>query len=199
MGQSSAVIPARLPIHALRPSQAASLATEMLTHIPALRSFALQLCRNPDQADDLVQDALCRALGHLDSFTPGTRLRSWLFTILRNGFYSGLRKSRREVADPEGLLAARLAVAPAHDGALAMAQFLRVFAALSVEHRQVLTLVGAMGLTYDEAAMATRLKPGTVKSRVSRARAMLGENPWPQADGATIFVLNQASAAPSRR
>lgn len=173
-------------------------ASDILTHIPALRAFALQLCRNTDQADDLVQDALCRALNHLDRFTPGTRLRSWLFTILRNGFYSGLRKKRREVDDPLGLLVAGLAVGPAHDGAMATAQFLRTFAALSEDHRQVLTLVGAMGLTYDEAAKATRLKAGTVKSRVSRARALLGENPWPLADGPTLHVLCRASVEPKR-
>lgn len=181
-----------------RPEDDAALVPEILTHVPALRAFALQLCRSPDQADDLVQDALCRALGHLDSFAPGSQLRSWLFTILRNGFYSGLRKRRREVSDPEGLLAGRLAVAPDHDGALAMGQFLRAFADLSAEHRDALTLVGAWGLTYDEAALATQQRPGTVKSRVSRARALLGENPWPLADGATVFVLNQASAAPIR-
>ena len=92
---------------------------DILLHVPAMRAFALSLCRSPDRADDLVQDTIVRAWGHFDSFTPGTQLRSWLFTILRNGFYSDLRKRRREVADPEGAFVARLAVGPTHDGALA--------------------------------------------------------------------------------
>ena len=69
-----------------------------------------------------------RAWSHYDSFRPGSQLRSWLFTILRNSFYSDLRKRRREVADPEGAFVARLSVGPAHDGALALGEFLRAFA-----------------------------------------------------------------------
>jgi RNA polymerase sigma-70 factor (ECF subfamily) len=167
---------------------------DIVLHVPALRAFALSLCRSPDRADDLVQDTVVRAWSHFDSFTPGTHLRGWLFTILRNGFYSDLRKHRREVADPEGVFVARLAVAPAHDGALAMSEFLRAFARLSPEHREVLTLVGALGFSYDEAAEVTSLAVGTVKSRVSRARAILGENPLPNRDCTTLAVL--ASATP---
>jgi len=172
-----------------------SQSNDILGHIPALRAFALRLCRNPDQADDLVQDTLLRAWTHFASFTPGTQLRSWLFTILRNGFYSDLRKRRREVGDPDGAFVARLAVGPDHDGVLAMGQFLKAFALLSPEHRQVLTLVGALGMTYGEAAKVSALALGTVKSRVSRARAILGENPLPTQDSATIHVLNQATSA----
>ena len=167
---------------------------DILLHAPALRAFALSLCRNPDQADDLVQDTMERAWAHFGSFTPGTQLRSWLFTILRNGFYSDLRKRRREVADPEGAFVARLAVGPDHDSALAMREFLHAFASLSAEHREVLTLVGALGLSYEEAAQVTALALGTVKSRVSRARAMLGENPLPAPDRTTTSVLTQCAA-----
>jgi RNA polymerase sigma-70 factor (ECF subfamily) len=172
---------------------------EIVLHITALRAFALSLCRSPDRADDLVQDTVERAWGHFGSFTPGTRLRSWLFTILRNAFYSDLRKHRREVADPEGAFVARLAVAPVHDDALALREFLRAFASLSAEHREVLTLVAGFGFSYEEAASVTSLPIGTVKSRVSRARAMLGENPMPNRDGVTIGVLTQSASFVSER
>lgn len=165
--------------------------TEIVFHVPALRAFALGLCRSPDRADDLVQDTILRAWGHFDSFTPGSNLRGWLFTILRNGYYSDLRKRRREVADPEGAFVARLAIGPAHDGALAMNEFLAAFSELSPEHREVLTLVGALGFSYEEAAAATTLAIGTVKSRVSRARAILGACPLPAPDGTTVAVLSQ--------
>jgi RNA polymerase sigma-70 factor (ECF subfamily) len=173
---------------------------DILLHVPALRAFALSLCRSPDRADDLVQDTMVRAWGHFASFTPGTHLRSWLFNILRNGFYSDLRKRRREVADPEGAFVARLAVAPAHDGAVAMSEFLRAFARLSPEHREVLTLVGALGFSYEEAARVTTLAVGTVKSRVSRARAILGENPLPDRERTTLAVMSRGilcEAAPA--
>ncbi len=167
---------------------------DILVHLPALRAFALGLCRNPDRADDLVQDTIVKAWSHIGSLTPATNFLGWLITILRNGYYSDLRKQRREVADPDGLFAARLAVGPAHDSALALREFLRAFANLSSEHREVLTLVGALGLSYAETAEVTTLALGTVKSRVSRARALLGENPLPAVDNVTIGVLSPAAA-----
>ncbi len=166
---------------------------EIILHVPALRAFALSLCRNPDLADDLVQDTMVRAWCQFHLFTPGTQLRSWLFTILRNGFYSDLRKRRREVPDPEGVFVARLAVAPSHDGALAMSEFLRAFSRLSDEHREVLTLVGALGMSYEQAAQVTGLAIGTVKSRVSRARAILGDNPLPSRDRTTMGILSRGA------
>lgn len=168
---------------------------DILRHLPALRAFALGLCRSPDRADDLVQDTVLRGWSHYGSFTPGSNLRGWLFTILRNGYYSDLRKRRREVADPQGAFVARLAVGPAHDGALAMREFLCAFARLSPEHREVLTLVGALGFSYEEAAAATTLAVGTVKSRVSRARAILGQCPLPSPDRTTVAVLSQGLCA----
>jgi RNA polymerase sigma-70 factor (ECF subfamily) len=172
---------------------------EIITYIPALRAFALSLCRNADRADDLVQDTLVRAWTHFGSFAPGSHMRSWLFTILRNGFYSDLRKTRREVPDPEGAFVARLVVAPSHDCALALSEFKRAFARLTPEHREVLTLVGAMGFSYEEAAEITQLAVGTVKSRVSRARDVLGENPLPGPDQTTLAILGRStSGEPSR-
>ena len=170
---------------------------EIVLHLPALRAFALSLTRNADRADDLVQDTVEKAWRHIASFTPGSNLRGWLCTILRNAYYSDLRKWRREVADPDGIFVARLSVRPAHDGALAFREFLAAFAKLTPEHREILTLVGALGFSYDEAAEVTMLALGTVKSRVSRARAILssllelqpGESPLSAPDGTMAAVL----------
>jgi RNA polymerase sigma-70 factor, ECF subfamily len=66
----------------------ADLRADLFKAIPHLRAFAISLTGNVDHADDLVQDAIVRGLSHLDSFTPGTNLQAWLFTILRNHFHT---------------------------------------------------------------------------------------------------------------
>ena len=108
--------------------------------------------------------------GKNDKFDPATNLRAWLFTILRNTFYSTLRKRKREVADSDGAFAATMAEAPVHDGRLAYRDFRRAFDQLSPEHREVLILVGASGFSGEEAAEMMGVAVGTVKSRASRAR-----------------------------
>ena len=83
--------------------------------IPRLRAFAISLTRDVTRADDLVQDTILKAWSNIEKFDPATNLDAWLFTILRNTFYSGLRKTRREVQDTDGVHAATLSEQPAHD------------------------------------------------------------------------------------
>jgi RNA polymerase sigma-70 factor (ECF subfamily) len=135
----------------------------------------MSLTRNRSAADDLVQDTIVKAWTNIDKFTVGTNLRAWLFTILRNTYYSTLRKGWREVADPDGIHAQRLFVKPEHEGKLAYGDFRRAFDQLSAEHREVLTLVGASGFSYEEAAATMGVAVGTVKSRTNRARKRLSE------------------------
>ncbi|OCX65388.1 RNA polymerase subunit sigma [Thioclava sp. SK-1] len=148
---------------------------ELPEHLQALRAFAMSLTRNSAQADDLVQDTIVKAWSNIEKFQVGTNLRAWLFTILRNTFYSDRRKRKREVPDPEGIHAATLSEKPAHDGRLAMNDFMVAFDKLSPEHREVLILVGASGFSYEEAAETMNVAVGTVKSRANRARARLSE------------------------
>ncbi len=148
---------------------------ELITHLPAMRAFATSLTRNAAAADDLVQDAVVKAWGNMDKFQPGTNLRAWLFTILRNTYYSLYRKRRREVEDPDGVMAGKLSEKPAHDGHLAMADFRVAFAKLTDEQREVLILIGAEGFSYEEAAVMCGCAVGTVKSRTNRARKRLAE------------------------
>jgi RNA polymerase sigma-70 factor (ECF subfamily) len=146
---------------------------EIVLHLAPLRAFALSLTRNPATADDLVQDTVVKAWTHIDQFTPGTSLRSWLLTILRNTFYSSLRKQRSQQARSAAQPEPATFEAPAHDGHLAMRDFLRAFDQLTPEHREVLTLIGILGLSYDEAGAAMGVAAGTIKSRVNRARQRL--------------------------
>lgn len=76
----------------------------LLAAVTTLRAFAISLAKDADRADDLVQETLVKAWSKQDSFQPGTNLRAWLFTILRNEFYSQMRKRRREVEDAEGTM-----------------------------------------------------------------------------------------------
>ena len=173
---------------------------QLVGHLPSLRAFAMSLTRNRSAADDLVQDTIVKAWTNIDKFTVGTNLRAWLFTILRNTYYSTLRKGWREVADPDGIHAQRLFVKPEHEGKLAYGDFRRAFDQLSAEHREVLTLVGASGFSYEEAASMTGVAVGTVKSRANRARLRLcqmlglqaGEDLVAEMDGATKAVMSRS-------
>jgi RNA polymerase sigma-70 factor, ECF subfamily len=151
------------------------LRASLLNAIPHLRAFAISLTGKIDQADDLVQEAIMRGLSHLDSFTPGTDLQAWLFTILRNLFYTSLRKRRREVEDPDGVMAGMLSAPPEQHGRLDLDDLRTALGRLSVEQREALLLVGAEGMSYEEAAAICEVNIGTIKSRINRARTRLAE------------------------
>ena len=176
---------------------------QLVEHLRPLRAFAISLTRNVTSADDLVQETILKAWASIDKFQRGSNLQAWLFTILRNTYYSSLRKSRREVADPDGAHAATLSVKPDHDGRMAFTDFLRAFDALSDEHREVLILVGASGFSTEEAAAMMGVAAGTVKSRASRARKRLGqllglaegEGMFSGIDAVTDAVIGRAAAA----
>jgi len=147
---------------------------DILEAIPHLRAFAISLTGNIDQADDLVQEAIVRGLSYLDKFTPGTNMQAWLLTILRNQFHTAYRKRRREVEDPDGTYAARLATAPAQNGHLDLEDLRVALLRLPVEQREIVLLV-AGGISYEEAAQICGVAIGTIKSRVNRARTSLAE------------------------
>jgi RNA polymerase sigma-70 factor (ECF subfamily) len=152
-----------------------ALKQNLLALIPNLRAFAISLCGDADRADDLVQDTLVRAWDHLNKFEEGTNLRAWLFTILRNTYFSHYRKRRREVEDREGTRAAELAVLPEQYGHLDLEDFRRALGTLPPDQREALVLVGAAGFSYEEAANVCGCAVGTIKSRVNRARTRLGQ------------------------
>ena len=152
-----------------------SFKDELGAQIPRLRSFAVSLCGSVTLADDLVQEALLRAWANSEKFQPGTNLRAWLSTILRNVFYSHHRKRSREVQDSDGEFSRGIAVAGNQESHLDLADLRMALARLPAEQREVLILVGASGVSYEEAAVICGVGTGTIKSRVSRARAKLSE------------------------
>jgi len=153
----------------------ADLRREITILLPDLRGFARFLVRDRAMADDVVQDTLVRALAALHQFEPGTNLKAWLFTILRNQFYEQARRRKREMAamdarfaGEEGAGAPQLARAELHE---LQALIWRLPPLL----REALILVGAQELTHDEAAAICRVPVGTMKARLSRARAALSK------------------------
>ncbi len=158
------------------PSAEEALATvsdALVEHLSSLRAFARSLTWNRHQADDLVHDAVLRALAAAHQFTPGTNFKAWVFTILRNLFYNQARRpwARHLSLDDEGAL--EPSSRADQEDRLAFCDFRRAFHLLAPEHREVLLLVGASGMSYEAAAKLCNCPVGTVKSRVSRGRREL--------------------------
>ena len=148
---------------------------DLLASVPSLRAFGLSLTSRGDRADDLVQETLMKAWKYHESFTAGTNMRAWLYTILRNEFYSQLRKRKREVEDADGVYAGKVSVPSEQQGHLDLADFTVALAKLPEDQREAIVLVGATGFSYEEAAEICGCAVGTIKSRVNRARKRLAE------------------------
>jgi RNA polymerase sigma-70 factor (ECF subfamily) len=163
---------ARAPAEA---SASGNMRDSLVSAIPNLRAFAVSLTGNHHLANDLVQETLLKAWANREKFTIGTNFKAWLFTILRNTYFSDLRKARREVQDVDGRAAAQLVSPPEQHGQLDLADFRQAMTNLSEDQREALILIGAEGFSYEEAAVICDCAVGTVKSRVNRARSRLGE------------------------
>ncbi|MBU2583184.1 MAG: sigma-70 family RNA polymerase sigma factor [Alphaproteobacteria bacterium] len=151
------------------------LKNRLIEAMPNMRAFALSLCGSADRADDLVQETLVKAWNKLDSFEDGTNLKAWLFTILRNTYFSQYRKGRRELADTDGEYSSRLSVQPQQQGHVDLQDLSAALAELPDDQREALLLVAAEGFSYEEAAEISECAVGTIKSRVSRARVRLAQ------------------------
>ncbi|MBZ9936960.1 sigma-70 family RNA polymerase sigma factor [Mesorhizobium sp. BR1-1-16] len=152
----------------------------MVELIPALRAFARSFYRDTNDADDLVQETLTKAIANLDRYEEGTRLKSWLFTIMRNTFYTRIRLSRREAPGAADCVSSQPVVKASQEWTLRGQEVQAAIDRLSPAHREVLLLIGMQGVSYEEAAEICGCAMGTVKSRLNRARAtlleMLGED-----------------------
>lgn len=148
---------------------------DLVGSIPSLRAFATSLVGRSDRADDLVQETLMKAWQHRKSFQMGTNLAAWLFTILRNEFYTQLRKRKREVEDADGAIAAKVALHPEQHGHMDLSDMQAALLKLPVDQREAVLLVSASDLSYEEAAAICGVAIGTIKSRVNRGRAKLAE------------------------
>ncbi|HMK67773.1 MAG TPA: sigma-70 family RNA polymerase sigma factor [Stellaceae bacterium] len=141
--------------------------------MPYLRSFALYLARDRCTADDLVQEALLRALTHVHQFQPGTNFKAWITTILRNAYFNLLR-DRKRMHQLQDLGACQVpAVSGGQEELAELRDLESAFERLPTSQREALMLVGAGGYSYEEAAEEVSCAVGTMKSRVSRARNQL--------------------------
>lgn len=147
--------------------------TMLVSQMPALHRRAVSLARDKIRSEDLVQTTVMKAWEHRARFQENTCLRAWLFTILRNAFITGLRAQRHEVPDTDNQFSGLLAVPPSQDDALALKQLLSLIETLPDAQRTALLYMGADGYSQQEAATACGCSVGTIKSRVSRARATL--------------------------
>jgi len=155
------------------PPASVSPRAQMIALLPELRGFARFLVRERAEADDLVQEAVVRALAAFDQFQPGTNLKSWLFTILRNAFFEQARRRRTERAALERAGMTDEARVSDQEEHAALSDLQRRLWRLPPLLREALVLVGAQELSYDEAAMICGVPVGTMKARVSRARTQL--------------------------
>ena len=173
---------------------------DIVDYIPHLRAFARMITQNHDKANDLVQDTIVRALKAEHQFTPGTNLKAWLFTILRNLHVNNLRRNKLRFDSIEDGALDYFAVPAAQHSYLELQELKRCMTQLSREHREILILVGASGFSYEEAAKICGCAVGTIKSRLSRGRQelynlmMLGDE-TPRKTAAKIRMAKAARLA----
>ncbi|MGF1475474.1 MAG: sigma-70 family RNA polymerase sigma factor [Geminicoccaceae bacterium] len=168
--------------------------------MPTLRAFGRSLTGDPDRADDLVQETLAKAIANQDKYTEGSNLNAWLITILRNQYYTEGRKRRREVADTDGVYSSKVAIGGRQFDRMELRDFLAALHMLADDQREALVLIGVTGLSYEDAAEVLGVRVGTVKSRVSRARARLialmdGDNSLDRSDAAIDGSVSRISQA----
>ena len=167
--------------------------------IPSLRSFARGLCGNRDLADDLAQDAMTRAWSARQSFEPGSNFRAWMFMILRNQFYTTVRKNARMVNVEPEVIERALTVAPSQQERLHVDDVAKALQKLNPEQREVLMLVGANGVPYEEAAQIIGCAVGTIKSRLARGRTALAALLEEPKDVAEVRSIADARGGRARR
>lgn len=158
---------------------------DLIALAPHLRAFSRTLCGRRDVAEDLAQEAMMNAWRARESFASGTNLKAWVFTILRNAFYSQSRRAWRQAHwDEES--ANRLEGPPdKQDWGVELSDTVRALSALPDTQREAIILIGAGGFSYEEAARICNSAVGTMKSRVARGRAALlnaleGDLPLPK-------------------
>lgn len=149
--------------------------SEIVRLIPALRAFARTFYRDPGEADDLVQETLTRALSSIHQFRAGSSMRSWLFTIMRNAFYTKIRIETREAPGAAECVSLRPASDPTQEWSARGREIARAIQRLPEQQREVLVLIGVLGVSYEEAAGICGCAMGTIKSRLNRARLKLLE------------------------
>lgn len=152
-----------------------ALRTELIELIPALRAFARTFSSSAGDADDLVQETLLKGIANIHQYRPGTSMRSWLFTIMRNTFYTNIKRYNREAPAPADCASVRPGSMPAQNWVMRHHDVSLAIRKLPAEQREVLILISMFGLSYLEAADVCECAMGTIKSRLNRARQQLAD------------------------
>ncbi len=165
--------------------------SEIVELIPRLRAYARVLTRDRSDADDLVQETLTKAIAKVELFQPGTMLRAWLFTIMRNTFFTEVQKRKREQPGAADCVSGLAISLPDQETHLMHVQLMAAINRLPVHYREMLVLVVVLGESYEDAAQICDCAVGTVKSRVNRARAKVIEDlerlSWPERSNTGTF------------
>ncbi len=147
---------------------------DIVGQLEALRRYARVLTRDAEAADDLAQATFVRAQERRATFRDGANVQVWLMAILHNLFIDGRRSAQAAEAREQAWAETRPTfMAPSGEMAARLAQLRVAFLSLSAEQREALHLVAVEGLGPAEAAQVLGVPPGTVMSRVGRARAAL--------------------------
>ncbi|SEM71312.1 RNA polymerase sigma-70 factor, ECF subfamily [Sphingomonas gellani] len=139
--------------------------------LPSLTRFARRLTANDADGEDLVQETLLKAWAARARFEPGTNLRAWLMRIARNAFLSSLRKAKPQVALEDDAFDRLLSAGPDQETGLLLAALDDAVAALPPHQGEAFQMIAVEGHSYEDAARALDVQPGTLKSRVARARS----------------------------
>lgn len=149
------------------------MSDDILGYVPALRAYSRFLCKSVTDAEDLVQETLLRAIENVNRYQPGTNMRAWLFTIMRNRFLTNLHKAARERTGSADCASLTPQVKPDQEWHLQKSELRAALREMPIHYREAIILVGALGESYIDTARILDCDIGTVKSRVSRARALL--------------------------
>ncbi|MFU0505210.1 sigma-70 family RNA polymerase sigma factor [Pseudaminobacter sp. NGMCC 1.201702] len=169
---------------------------EIVSLIPALRAFARTFCHEVSDADDLVQETLTKGLAAIDQFSPGTSLKSWLFTIMRNTFYTRIKSYMREAPGRIDCISGKPVMMASQEWSIRALELKHAIQRLPQQQREVLVLIGVLGTSYEDTAGICGCAVGTVKSRLSRARLRLLDE-LGEKSLQTLFETSVVSTAPA--
>ena len=146
----------------------------LFAELEGLNRFALKLCKNKSDADDLVQTTIFRALSHKDSFEEGTKAFSWLSRIMYNSFATTYKRKVRYESqyDPEPEIL-KVRFESSQEDKVMVNEVQKAMEELCPQHREILMLICAYEMSYEEAYINLKIPVGTVRSRLSRARESL--------------------------
>jgi RNA polymerase sigma-70 factor (ECF subfamily) len=153
-----------------RPAAIPQVWSQLEAEIPYLRRAVRRWCRDPADAGDLVQDTLIRALSSAHLWEPGTNLRAWLLTIMRNQFFSNVAKNRRTEIAGEALEIAGPGGSGEAESRLILRDVERAVRRLPPKQRSAVLLAGVDGKSYSEVAILMGISVDAVRCHLARAR-----------------------------